>query len=255
MRFAWAARLVLCFLLFTTSLRAQQVVLPQVSSPPPWISNSNGSAGPPWVPHPIRDADAVKVVQASINAMGGAPAIGQAQNCIIRAYVQQSSEPNKPNDTVVWTISGSEFRSDLSTTQGIETMATGHGKPFHSAQGRTLNLPAHVTRALFPAPAVAQVLLRALQDNTRSLEYRGTSTIESVPVNVVGTASQASRLDASITQQTWYFDNATGLPVRVEYSVPGAQILTRSAKSALNFSNFQAMSGVLYPAHTIKMDK
>jgi hypothetical protein len=84
------------------------------------------------------------------------------------------------------------------------------------------------------------------------LQYEGTGTVGSASVALVKTSSQATRLDARVTQQTWYFDKTTGLPLQVDYRLRDSKIWTRYLKSTLDFSGYRAVAGILYPFQIIR---
>jgi len=79
----------------------------------------------------------------------------------------------------------------------------------------------------------------------------GTTTLGTQTVTVVKTVSQSTRDDTRVTPQTWYFDGASNLPVRIEYRLTDQTIQSRFLPIALNLSSYQAVSGVLYPDNVV----
>jgi hypothetical protein len=226
-------------------------ILAQSSAPS--VSGSTSSQGPSrWVPRPVRDPQAIQVVQASITALGGATAIALATDWTIQAQVQQSLGVKTPNGTVTWTVLGGEYRSDFSSPQGITTLASGHGKPFSVSQGTVTSAPLASMRALFSPALVGLVLLNEVQNSNYSVQSQGSSTIGSVKVNVVKTSSQSNPFDPKLTEQTWYFDSTTSFPVRVEFGLPDIKNPTRRVKSSLDFSGYSAIAGVSFPLQIVR---
>jgi len=216
-------------------------------------SQSQGATiDPSWVTHPIRDPQAVQTVQASVTAMGGAELISQIQSYIVQGQVQRVSVTNNPSGTIVWTVAGTESRSDYPSAQGTATLASGHGNGFQNANGTITKVPPHIFRSLFVPALVASVLLRELQDSNYSVQNGGTSTIGSEPVTIIKTSSQATRMESMVTPQTWYFDSGTKLPVRVEYREPDPKILSRGVHASYDLSGYEPIQGVLYPLKAIK---
>jgi hypothetical protein len=51
----------------------------------------------------------------------------------------------------------------------------------------------------------------------------------------------------NIAAQRWYFDNANGLPNRVDFMLPAAIGPMEAFPGTVMLSNYRAVSGVLYP--------
>lgn len=219
---------------------------PAPAFPPPGMTTQP----PPWTPQPVRDAQAVQIVQAAINALGGAQAIGQVQSCIVQTQV--SANAGLPGGQGTWTVSGSEFRSDFPYTQGTATVATGHGHPFSTLNGTTTALPISVAQAWFVPFLASSVLLNEFQTQTYSLQYKGTGTVGTEAVSIVRISSQATWLGSVVAVQNWYFDGSTGLPIQVDYRLPDVRYPTRHTVARVNLSAYQPVSGVLYPFQASK---
>lgn len=233
-----SAKLVLFLCLIASispSLSAQVAMWPPV---PPY---SNLTAPP------VRDAKAEALVQSAITAMGGAGPIGQIQNWQVQAQVIDTANSGKFSGTVLWQQAGLEFRMQSSTASGTSAIVTGHGKPAAIVNGTAKALGGHVTRALFVPVLLGALLLQEFQNPNYSIESSGTSTVNSQSVVIVTIACRTSQTDAMVTPQTWYFSTSSGLPVRVEYRIPSAGGPRLYVAAAHDFSNYQNVSGVLYP--------
>jgi hypothetical protein len=105
-----------------------------------------------------------------------------------------------------------------------------------------------------PSPSVAQMLLGEYRNKAYSLRYLGAVVADSGTLTAVTFSFVPSTgLAPSSTlpsDQVWYFNPQTGLPVRVEYKLanpkPGVVHL-----QAIDFSDYRAASGVLYPFHVV----
>ena len=210
-------------------------------------STPQGFPGRPFVPGVTRDPQALVVVQAAINALGGATVIGQIQSWTIQGQMQGSDGNNNQSGTVIWQKAGPEFRMESDTDTGAHYVVTGHGKPGSGVGTMTKSLPAHMIRAMFVPPLVGANLLAELQDQNWSIQSGGTALLGSEQTTVINTSSQTNRTDALVTPQTWYFDSSSGLPVRVEYRLPGVTGPKLFLTAATNFAAYQAVVGALYP--------
>jgi hypothetical protein len=234
--------LLLSILLLVLPVWAQQTQTATTPSvqPPGWVYSP-----PDLLSAPVRDTEALAVVQKAMAAMGG-PAIAAIQDCTIQA--QSDAVPGSPNTsgTMTWKIAGAEFRIDAPTANGTSSIVTGHGKPA-IINGATTTLPTYVTEALFIPVAIASVLTQEFANPNMSLRFKDTETLGSESVTVVTTAMEMDYPDNVVTPQTWYFDTASGLPVRVEFRSPDTRQPMNFIPSAVDLSNYKAVSGVAYP--------
>ena len=166
------------------------------------------------------DPQAVAVVQAAITALGGATAISQAQSWTFHADMQGPHA----NGTVDYVISTDTDTGKVMRRDGTMTPAP----PIHS----------HFLPAL-----VGAILLKESQDPEFSLQYGGTSTVDSKPVTTIIFAfADGSKFPAQI----WTFD-ATNLPVQIDFRLPAEICARQSFPLAVALSDYRSVSGVLYP--------
>jgi hypothetical protein len=207
-------------------------------------SGAQTQQAPPLVPR--RDSQALGVVQNAINALGGATNISQVKDWKVVAQRQASSASHSPSGEVVWEATGTEFKSDFPAANGRSVLVSGHGRPVRTGVGVTEAVPQYVLRALFVPSLVGAVLLRELQDPNYSFEFVS-KNLSNRQVTIIRTFSVASETDRIATEQTWYFDSATGLPSRIEYRFPDAKDPSRFGKPSVDFSAYKSISNVLYP--------
>lgn len=229
MRFARIGALI-CLVLFAITVSAQ--VLP-LGPPPPLAA-------------PVRDAQAVAVVQNAINALGGA-LIGQQQTWLVQGSVTGSPNAPAPGGTFTWTAAGAEYRFEGATSSGNSLFATGHGNPTQSTSGSSRNVSSYVSRAMFVPALVGPVLLQELQSQSYSVRFGGKNTIGSEPVLIVTTAAETTYPDNVITPQTWYFDASSGLPVRVDFRSPIPKYPAGYVTERFDYSDFRAIAGTMFP--------
>jgi hypothetical protein len=204
MRFARFGLLI--FLLFGVSAWAQQ----------PTASQQATST------QPASDPQAVAVVQAAINALGGATAISQTQSWTFQAQMQGMLA----NGNVSYTLSG------VVGTQPAAIVVNGVTKKVKADQ------------SLFVPAVLAYVLLSEFQDQSFPLRFGGQVSLSSEAVAVV-TFSDPDI--PALPAQKWYFDTATSLPTRVEFQLPAAVGSKMSFTGVVEVSDYKSIGGVLYP--------
>jgi hypothetical protein len=224
MRISRAAPLLFLCSLIPAALSAQQ----------------SASAAPPSP----RDPQAVAAVQAAMAAFGGS-AVGQSQQ--VQAQTQSSGPSGSLPTTVTWEMAGSEFRIALSDSSGSSVIVTGHGNPMATIHGNSQAVPNHVVQAMFIPAFAGAILAREFQNPNYSLRYIGTETVNGTPCTAVRTVLPTTPVNAALTDQIWYFSNATNLPIRVIYRSPADQTPLISIPETVDLSNFTSVSGGLYP--------
>jgi hypothetical protein len=245
MRFARFG-ILLTFLLFVVPVWSQQAQpTPTIQSVP---VRPAGLAGlvysvPDLLTAPVRDPQAVSIVQSAITAMGGT-AILAIQDCIVQA--QAAPGGRLISGPVTWRVAGAEFRIDAPGANGTSSLMTGHGKP-GMISGTSKAVPTYLVQAVFVPVAVASVLAQELANPNMSLRFKDSETLGTESVAVVTTAMEMNYPDNVVTPQTWYFDTSTNLPVRVEFRAPDMKRATNFAPTAVDLTNYQSVSGVAYP--------
>ena len=231
--------LVVSALLFSTFL-PQSLTGQSTTSTSPTPPSGTASSGP----KPIRDEQALNVIQTAIAALGGTTAIGQVQSLQVQAQMQ-NADPNA-SGTMTWEMSGSEFRiaTNIGSKSGV--MVTGYGSPTTSANGISRAVPQFVKNAIFIPAFVSVELLNELQNAQYSFRYVGSTTVNGTAATVIETALTDSRVDGRVTLQKWYFA-ATNLPIRVEYLLPSEKTPYAAMPGAVDLANYEAVSGVMFP--------
>jgi hypothetical protein len=94
--------------------------VPQIAS-----AQSVSTSSPP----PIRDAQAIAVLQSAILGMGGTQSIAAIQDSTIEGTQQNPTNPQAAPLTFTWQQSGAEFRDFIQATDHTYTSLSGHGNP------------------------------------------------------------------------------------------------------------------------------
>jgi hypothetical protein len=234
-------------LLLSVPVWAQQAQpQPNPPSPAPPIPTPGSVYSPPdLLTAAVRDAQALDVVRKALTAMGG-PAISAIQDCTVQAQSDAAPGAQAMSGTMTWKMAGAEFRIDGPGPNGTASVMTGHGKP-GMINGVATALQPYVIQALFVPVAIAPVLAQELANSKMSLRFKDNETLGTTSVTVVTTALETDYPDNVVTPQTWYFDTSTGLPVRIDFRSPDTRNPNNFSSSAVDLSNYKAVSGVAYP--------
>lgn len=117
---------------------------------------------------------------------------------------------------------------------------------------RVINMSAHMTMITGPSQMPAFELLRAVNNSNYQVSQGAPLQIGGVSAVHVKLSDETDSVAHTVTPQDWYFDPTSGLPLRWEFRVPDtfnamAGSVTTGAKQ---FSNYQAVNGVLLPMQT-----
>jgi hypothetical protein len=188
---------------------------------PLWAQQSSSTAT-----QPASDPQAVAVIQAAITALGGAAAIGHPQGWTFQAAI----EGPRGNGSVTYAMGW-----DGGPVNQIK-LPNGATKKARPAQ------------SLFIPAAIGAVLLTESRDSSFFMKYSGTTTIDSKPVSEV---IFSATVVPSFPSQTWWFDSATSLPVRVEFVLPAEIGSRRSVNGLVELTDYRSVSGVMHPFRII----
>ena len=103
-------------------------------------------------------------------------------------------------------------------------------------------------RSLFVSAVLGYVLLNEFQDQSFPLRFGGQVSLGSEAVTVVTFSDPKI---PALPAQKWYFDATTNLPAQVEFQWPAAIGSKMSFTGVVQVSNYQSVSGVLYPFNIV----
>jgi hypothetical protein len=195
-------------------------------------------------PPPVRDAQAMTVVQSAITALGGAGAVVAISDARVTGTEQDSANPDAIPATFSWQTSGVEFCSTVQNSNGTYTEVSGHGVPAQFKNGSWVLMNPYVSRAELPFHLPILALYAEIQNPNITFQFVGSGTVEGKPAIHVHVADNSDPMGQLVTGQEWYFDPASFLPVRVEYKWPDKRNPNDSILGALEFSNYNAVNGV-----------
>lgn len=195
---------------------------------------------------PQRDADALAAIQRAVLAMGGA-AIQQVQDSVFQGTLGAVEGSSMTSGDFTWKNSGTEFRYENPGRSGRGTLVSGRGRPGIVGPSGTTRLNAHMAEANLPAHLAPLVLLKTLADVRHRLIFVGNEALNGAAVIHVRSSLEADEVSAATTVRDWFFDAATGLPVRVEYRLPANSNALEHMPAAVELSDFRFVSGIAVP--------
>jgi hypothetical protein len=204
---------------------------------------------------PIRDLQAIGTIQHAISALGGSNAVSQIQSVIAQGSILSGPNVADPSGNIIledlFTAQIHEFRDSFQSSTVTQSFVSGHGSPGMSSSGHVHSFTPHMAlfRTATHIPIV--VLSQMLANPSCNIEYAGTTTINGQAAIQVHLHIDTDILQQTFSVQDWYFDPATGLPLRLEYRLPGAGIPLQFASAAVDFSDFRPVQGVLFPFHLL----
>jgi hypothetical protein len=199
------------------------------------------------LPPPVRDPQAIAVLQSAITALGGTSAVAAITDATVVGTEQDVSNPGGPAATFTWQSAGSEFRFTTQNSNGPYIALSGHGTPAQQKQGNWLPWPYHVARTCQPFYLPAVALYAELQDPNHTLTYVGPVTVNGNSAIKIHTFDASDKVGPLVTPQDWYFDPVSFLPLRVDYLFPYQDDANHASPLSMGFANYQNVGGILVP--------
>jgi len=174
----------------------------------------------PAIPKPLQSS------KPQLRLWGGATAIGEIQS---------------------WTLEG-HLEGSVDNGDRTETIETWNGDTTIILNGSPKLLPRHDMMSPFVPALLGVILLKESLDPTYSIRSARVTTAGPKAVTAVTFSIDSAPLKAT---QTWYFDNTTGLPARIELGFPARIGRIQSFPGIVEISDWRIVSGVLYPFRII----
>jgi hypothetical protein len=198
-----------------------------------------------------RDQAALTLIASATVAVGG-PSASALTNVVATGQSLESGESR----TLVWSETASEYSYSYGASGGgggtdVETGSQDHYSQNHG--GNTTASPPLLIRGHFSLIFPTFKLLALASDSTSSLTYKGSVTLDGKSYVAIHSTEGSTGLLKLLTGKTWYFDPSTGLLAAVDYYVPEQRILTAGVHLRAVFSDYRAVSGVMFP-YDIKID-
>lgn len=200
---------------------------------------------------PQRDPSAVSLLTTVISVMGGTVAISAVKDATVVGTITPTADSSTKAGTLTLKDAPPEFLSEIQSAADTSIFASGNGKPASSRQGIVTSLLPHMAQAVRPWHLPGVVLNRELADPAYTLTLAGPAAVNGTAALHVHISLDADKVSAEVTPQEWYFDAATGLPLRVEYRLPDSLRPDSFDKAAAEFSRFQRVNGILIPMQIV----
>jgi hypothetical protein len=159
--------------------------------------------------------------------------------------------PGNFTSIVELTDGGYQVRNEFErAADGKQTVFVGSKKGAAFAFGqRVIKMSAHVAMVTAPSQMPLFELIRALTKPRYQVTRAEARQIGSISAVHVKISDETDLVSKSVTPQDWYFDPATGLPLRWEFRVPDTFNGTPRTvvEGAKDFANYQTTNGVLLP--------
>lgn len=203
---------------------------------------------PPSPTAPVRDPQAIAVVQSAIAAMGGIGVASGIQDLTVQGTLQDVTGTSGQTIGFTWRNSGSEFRQELQQAgTTVRISLSGHGTPGDFRNGAWVSPPYHESRANLPYYVPIYVLYSEISNPSYTLSYVGSTTVGGRPAIQIHTCDESDLFSHMVLPQDWYFDSASGLPLQVNFRIPSDTDAATSQAGTIQFANFQVVSGVAVP--------
>lgn len=212
----------------------------KLSGPPP---------GTPAPQPPIRDPQALALLQSSARALGGNVPSDSAATGTVEAVVG----PRQEQGTIrILTRGTSQTYEELNLPSGTRAQVYSHGAASVNAGSTPQKLEGQFAisgQAVdFPLPFISG----ALSNTNQSFRYVGAETLDGVSVEHVrtwdsfGSKPNGQRLSALTVKDIW-INAATNMPVSISYDRHAAGTFGATIHVAVDFANYRDVQGFLYP--------
>ncbi len=207
------------------------------------------TSSPTTSSQPVRDPQAIVVVEQAMAALGGHEAHRGVRSVAIKGTMQEPD--SQAASSFLWeddfTGKTPEFRKEVRSGNSVRTFVSGHGTPAHIQEGKVRQMPAQAAWAAPPFYLPGIVLARELKN--QSYSFRLIQSAGDGPLIHVRVSWELNSVTASLGAQDWYFDPGNSLPVRVQYMLPSTAKPGYLKSAAIEFSDFRSNAGIAVPFH------
>jgi hypothetical protein len=202
---------------------------------------------------PTSDPQALAIVQQALALMGGQAAWTKVGEIGIEGSCTSLNSDGTPagSSEIHWVQAGNEFRYDATDSGQTTTFVSGHGNPAHTDGQHASAWSRAASEAQKPYFAPALILFQELSGGQYIFEFLGSTNMPAstqTASHVRAVRRVGGQLLRRVTQD-WYFDSLTGLPISVEYGLPGESRSDIQAQATMQFSGYTASQGIAMPQH------
>jgi hypothetical protein len=191
----------------------------------------------------VKDPAAISAINTALMSMGGQPAFAAIQDAVVTAQIRGAD--GQPT-TFTWKSIGMSLRAEVAAPTGL-TISTAQGGTgyLEDVSGAVTSMDGRLANSTFPhhLPGVALLFLLNAPDRNISVISDNPDNPNLVHVRSVQVLSDQSTVTE--TQQDWYIDLTTGLPVRMDYVIPAQS--GEDTSGTVTFTSWQRSATVLVP--------
>lgn len=196
---------------------------------------------------PVRDPQAVAIVEQALAALGGFDVHQQFRTAVIRGTARVSDSQDVA--TFLWeddfTGNSPEFRKETHSGDSVRIFVSGHGTPTRNHDGKARQLAPQSALSAPPFYLPGVVLTRETRNQSysvRLIQGPGDGGLVHVRMSL-----ELNQVTVPFGVQDWYFDPVSGLPVRVQYMLPNTEKLGGLTPATIEFSDFRSTVGITVP--------
>ncbi len=209
-------------------------------------------------PTPVRDSQAIHLIQQSLQALGGATAYTPVQSILATGTIQPVAGSAIMAGTFRWRNAGRHFRDfryQYVTAAGTKVLASGIRPAVQTENSHNYLLPKRMRLANLPYYLPGAVLTDELNNSHLSITALGIINLQGSSVTAIRIDSPQSDRLHSILSQTWYFNPVTSLPVAIRFRSPLPNVTPQYQHILLIFSGFIPQQNLLAPAQITVYEK
>jgi hypothetical protein len=196
---------------------------------------------------PRRDPEAIAVIEKAVASMGGTAAAASVTDTIVTGTIAPASGSAVKGGGFTWKTSGSNFRYEVQSGTSSLVLVSGQDGAAVTRNGTSSALSPHMAQASPPLHLPGLILARVLDSKDYTVILVGKDEVNGVAATKIRISLDTDLISSLVTPQDWYFDMATGLPLRVENRLPDQRHPENYATAAEEFSDFRIVSGLLAP--------
>lgn len=189
-----------------------------------------------------KNADGVQLLHQALARLGDPNALLAAQSCDISETVTPSGGSAI---SVEWTIDADDYLLIAHTAAGISQLAS---RAPVAIQGKLYTPGSRMRLTHFEPASATQWLARAIMRPTISISSVTRRSIDGKTFLAVQLADITNPIVMLESEQVWYFDPNSYMPVRIDYKLPSITRSGLAAPTHVLILGFHDFSGILFPS-------
>lgn len=196
------------------------------------------------------EQEARSIALSALGAMGGQQVwtgIADSNVTGICTESNPSGNTSSASGPFTWITKGVEFRYENGNPDSPTIVLSAHGQPQAVLPNETRRLTYETGRFDRPFYLPALVLLMELNDGTYRFKSVGEEAVNGIMASHVQIVHLVNRSRDLGSEQDWWFDPSTGMPLQVTFRLPG-QAVQSTFPVTYAFSQWSKQTGLEYPA-------